>query len=327
MKDVASFVPPPPDVTEHWLDSSTKHRRAAQLTGGLGRARSAVSGSRWLVWIGRTILWALVLVLLLHGIASLWRPNGPATAPSQPLAPSPSFPVKGAEAFAVRFAHDYLTWDAATPGVRADALAPYVADGVDKQLGWAGNGQQIAVLVLPTQTVVLSENAALVTVAAQVTGLNAPRWLHLQVPVYAEGSEQFLVTDAPALVPPPAKAASPPEPLLATDLAVADQLREPLIAFFKAYAGSNPNELSYLLVPGAQIRTLNGVVTFADLQLTVPYGKDNRRDVTAKVRWADQVTGSTFTQTYQVTVVQQKDGRWYIAGLGANQPASLPRKR
>jgi hypothetical protein len=232
------------------------------------------------------------------------------------------FPVKGAEAFAVRFAHDYLTWDAAAPDVHADAIAPYVADNVDKHFGWAGNGQQIAVLVLPTRTVVLSDKTALVTVAAQVTGLNAPRWVHLQVPLYADGQERFLVTDAPVLVPPPGKAVAPPEPLLATDSTVADQLRDPLIAFFKAYAGNNPSELSYLLVPGVQMGTLNGAVTFEDLQLSVPDGEDHR-DVIATVRWADRITGSTFAQTYQVTVVQREDGRWYIQGLGAH-PARTP---
>lgn len=324
MNEVTSLVPPPPDVAERWLGDSAKHKRqrTTQLTGGLGRARNGVGGGRWLVWLGRVVLWGTVVVLLLNGIASLRRPVGPAPAPTQAPAAGASFPVKAVEAFAVRFAHDYLTWDAAAPDVHADAIGPYLADDVDKQLGWASNGQQVAVLVLPERTVVVSDNTALVTVAAQVTGLNAPRWVHLQVPVYTDGPEQFLVTDAPALVPPPGKATPPSEPLLTTDPAVADQLRDPLIAFFKAYAGSTPSELSYLLAPGAQIATLNGTATFEDLQLTVPEG-ENRRDVVAKVRWSDRVTSSTFTQTYQVTVVRREDGRWYIEKLGA-RPAITP---
>lgn len=322
MTRMTSLVPPPPNVTEHWLDHSAKHKRKMQLTGGLGRARSSVGGGgRWLVWVGRVVLWALVLVLLLNGVASLRRPVDPAPAPA-PAPAAERFPVKAAEAFAVRFAHDYLTWDAAAPTVHADTLAPYVPEAVDQHVGWAGNGQQIAVLVLPTRTDVVSDQTALVTVAAQVTGLNAPRWVHLQVPVYTDGQDRFLVTDAPALVPPPGEAAPPPEPILATDAAVADQLREPLTAFFKAYAGSNPKELSYLLAPGAQVGTLHSTAKFEDLQLTVPDGED-RRDVVAKVRWGDPVTGSTFTQTYQVTVGQREDGRWYIEKLGAN-PARIP---
>ncbi|MGH8886013.1 MAG: conjugal transfer protein [Egibacteraceae bacterium] len=322
MRNIANLVPPPPDVAERWLGDSAKHKHTMPLTGGLGRARTDVAGGRWLVWLGRVVLWALVVVLLLNGVAALRRPLGPAVAPTQAPAAGAGFPVKAGEAFAVRFAHDYLTWDAAAPGVHADALAPYVADNFDKQLGWASNGQQIAVLVLPTRTVAISDNTALVTVAAQVTGLNAPRWVHLQVPVYTDGREHFVVTDAPALVPPPGKAAAPPEPSLATDTAVADQLRDPLTAFFKGYAGSNPSELSYVLAPGAQVGTLNGTVTFEDLQLTVPDG-GNRRDVVAKVRWDDRVTSSTFTQTYQLTVVRREDGRWYIEGLGA-RPARTP---
>lgn len=321
MKNLTSLVPPPPSFAERWFDHSAKHTRKVPLTGGLGRTRSSVGGGRWLVWAGRVVLWALVLVLLLNGITALRRPVSPAQAPA-PAPAAERFPVKAAEAFAVRFAHDYLTWDAATPNVHAEALAPYVADAIDQHVGWAGNGQQIAVLVLPTRTAVVSDKTALVTVAAQVTGLSAPRWVHLEVPIYTDGHDRFLVTDAPALVPPPGKAAPPPELLTATDAAVADQLREPLTAFFKAYAGNNPNELSYLLAPGAQVGTLNSTATFEDLQLTVPEGED-RRDVVAKVRWGDPVTGSTFTQTYQVTVVWREDGRWYIERLGAH-PAEPP---
>jgi Conjugative transposon protein TcpC len=323
MRNVTSVVPPPPDVAERWLDDAEAHKHTMPLTGGFGRARSGMAGGRWLVWLGRVVLWALVVVLLLNGVAALRRPLGSVTAPS-PQAPAAGtgFPVKAAEAFAVRFAHDYLTWDAGAPGNHAEALAPYLADNVDKQLGWAGNGQQIAVLVLPTQTVVLSDKTALVTVAAQVTGLNAPRWVHLQVPVYADGQKHLVVTDVPALVPAPGKAAAPPEPLVITDSAVADQLRDPLVAFFKSYAGRNPSELSYLLTPGTQIGTLNDTVAFENVQLVVPIG-GNRREVVAKVRWGDRVTGSTFTQTYQLTVVQKEDGRWYIEGLGAH-PATTP---
>jgi hypothetical protein len=58
MNDVTSLVPPPPDVASRWLgDSVAKHRRKVELTGGLGRTRNSVGGGRWLVWLGRFILW------------------------------------------------------------------------------------------------------------------------------------------------------------------------------------------------------------------------------------------------------------------------------
>lgn len=324
MREVMSTVPPPPDVAERWLHDAGKRNRMGTLTGGLGQVHRGGSGGRWLLWLGRTVLWALVVVLLVNGLLAVRRPRPTMPAPVQEPVAGATFPIAGAEAFTVRFANDYLTWDAARPEARAEALAGYIADDMDQQLGWANNGSQIAVLVLPVRTEVISDRSAVVTVAAEVTGLEAPRWVHLAVPIYTDGKDRFLVTDPPALVPAPGEADPPPGQRSATDvdIEVTEQLREPLTAFFRAYAGSEPGEMAYVLAPGVEVGTLNGVVVFEDLALTVPKSSDERRDVVAEVRWSDPVTGSTFTQSYQVTVALRSDGRWYIERLGAHPAAS-----
>ncbi|MGH8907290.1 MAG: conjugal transfer protein [Egibacteraceae bacterium] len=335
-KQGTALASPPPDVAERWLDdrvirkrqpqpragrrSGDTPRRTGTRASGTRGSGTRASGGRWIVWAGRSMLWVVVAVILLLGIQTLLRPPTPYEPPPPPPAgPEATFPVQGAEAFAVRFASVYLEWDSSDPHARAERLAPYIPDGIDQQLGWAGNGRQVAVLVLPVQTVIVSDTAAVVTVAAEVTGVKDPRWIHLAVPVSADGRGRFVVTSTPTLVPSPAEAVPPREPIQTADNELTGELREPLTAFFRAYAGTEPGQLEYLLAPGVEVGILGGMVQFVDLQLAVPRGGD-RRDVVAKVRWADPVTQSTFTQSYQVAVAKRQDGRWYIEQLGAYTP-------
>jgi len=76
------------------------------------------------------VLWALVVILLLRGLASVVRP-----AP-EPLAPAPSPEATAirddeARAYAAAFAKRYLTYDVARPDERERWLAPYLAEDLD----------------------------------------------------------------------------------------------------------------------------------------------------------------------------------------------------
>jgi Conjugative transposon protein TcpC len=327
-KQDTGLASPPPDVAERWLDERAvrkgKQREDRRIRARLRQTHAHGSGGRWIVWLARAVIWAVLMVLLMLGIQALLRPHPP--LPPPPVVAEGAdvaFPVHAAEAFAVRFASVYLEWDATDQTSRAQRLAPYVPDGVEQQLGWAGNGRQVAVLVLPVQTAVISDTAAIVTVAAEITGIKEPRWVHLSVPVSTDGQGRFVVTDTPVLVPGPSEAAAPQEPVQTADSELTSELHEPLTAFFRAYAGTEPGQLEYLLAPGVKVGTLGGMVEFEDLRLSVPRGGD-RRDALAKVRWVDPVTQSTFTQSYQVTVAKRQDGRWYIEQLGAHIPAAPP---
>ncbi len=329
MTGTTRLKPPPPDVADRWLDepAPSKPSLRGRVATGVGQARHRGRGGRWIVWLARMTLWAGLGLLVLLGARSLVYPVPSTTAPApQPSSSEPAFPVQAAEAFAVRFSSVYLEWDSSDPRTRAERLAAYIPEGADQQLGWGGNGTQVAVLILPVRTNVISERSAVVTVAAEVTGVSAPRWVHLSVPVYTDGRGRFVVTDVPALVPAPGEAEAPRPRIQASDSELADALREPLTAFFRGYAGGGQGELEYLLAPGVDVGTLGGTVRFESLRLSVPEGGD-RRDVTAEVRWADPVTQSTFTQTYQVTVAQGQDGRWYIERLGAHAAATSQRNQ
>jgi hypothetical protein len=327
-KSGTGLASPPPDVAERWLDERAvrkgKQRDDRRIRTRLRQTHNHGSGGRWIVWVARAVLWTVLVVLLMLGIQALLRPPAPqAPPPVVAEGADVAFPVHAAEAFAVRFASVYLEWDATDPTSRAERLAPYISDGVEQQLGWAGNGRQVAVLVLPVHTTVISDAAAVVTVAAEITGIKDPRWIHLSVPVATDGQGRFVVTDTPVLVPGPSEAVAPQEPVQTADSELTNELHEPLSAFFRAYAGTEPGQLEYLLAPGVKVGTLGGMVQFVDLRLTVPHG-GGRRDALAKVRWVDPVTQSTFTQSYQVTVVKRQDGRWYIEQLGAHIPAASP---
>ena len=68
---------------------------------------------------GRAVLWLLVAVLLLRGLADVLEPNEPVSAAAAPKAAAATWPDDDAKAFATEFARAYLTF---SPG-DADASA------------------------------------------------------------------------------------------------------------------------------------------------------------------------------------------------------------
>lgn len=240
--------------------------------------------------------------------------------------PRPASPVRAADsaaaAFGARFAHDYLSWDASNPEVRAERLRPYLAPGVDPQAGWDGEGAQVAVLALPVGVEVVDEAAgdAVVTVAVEITGLDAPRWVHLAVPVRADGAGGFAVTGPPAYVPapPPAAAdidAATPAPL---DPAATEAVAALLERLLPAYAAERSVELDGVVEDGARLLGLGGTGLAVDalVAVAVPTGGDVRT-AAVDVRWRDDVTGSRFVQRYGVTVVRDAGG-WVVRDVDAH---------
>ncbi|MDQ3091840.1 MAG: hypothetical protein M3R46_09310, partial [Actinomycetota bacterium] len=76
--------------------------------------------------IGRVLLWAFVLLVLVRGIGAILSP------PPEPRAqPTPSaqqrWPGDAAGAYAVSFAKAYLTWTPKSPEFHEQAVKPYLA--------------------------------------------------------------------------------------------------------------------------------------------------------------------------------------------------------
>ena len=265
---------------------------------------------------GRVLLWSAVALVFANGAVALVRNvTGGGARSDEAGAEAPTFPEGAASAFAARFAHAYLNYDARSPTERQNQLQAYLAEGVDPLAGWDGAGEQTAVNTIPVDVDVLSDRLAVVTVAVNVTG---PRWLYLGVPVAADG-ERLAVTGAPALVPAPERAAIDADELTDvgdTDGALASQLRPTLTSFLRAYGSGSAADLAYFLRPGREVRGLGGAVRLGALQsLRVSTG-GARRSAVAAVRWVDRTTGAGLTQTYHVELVEQ-GGRWYVDSVGA----------
>jgi Conjugative transposon protein TcpC len=273
----------------------------------------AGSPEEWMRRGLRALVVAVLVVLLLLGLRDVLRPFLAGPPRSQPAAASATYPREAAGAFAARFAMAYLTFDAARPEQRRNALQQYVGPGDASSAGWDGQGRQTAVLALPAGIDVRDGAHALVTVVALVDG---NRWLYLAVPVAADG-QGLAVSGTPVLLPQPDLAAgAQPAEFVDQDPALSAQLRPYLTAFLRAYAASSQAELSYYAAPAVELTGLGGQVTLAGLDaLSVEQPSGTQRSVVASVRWTDSKSGGTLTQRYRLQLAQV-NGKWLVAGLG-----------
>ncbi|MGH3171893.1 MAG: conjugal transfer protein, partial [Trebonia sp.] len=164
---------------------------------------------------------------------------------------------------------------------------------------------------------VRSATTAVVTLLATVNG----KQLELGVPVYYSGGA-LVVSGEPAWLPAPAPAQLPsPQPVNA-DQNAQNALQSQLPSFFQAYASGNQATLDRYLAPGVSISGLNGEVAYVGIQsLTVPQG-GTTRDITVTVTWQLTEQGKQIvpqlTTTYDMTVVDQQSGKWYVEDIRAS---------
>src|SRR3954454_21360109 len=122
--------------------------------------------------LGRALLWMLVVVLLLRGLASGLEPRDAKPVVQAPR-PAPGWPDGDARAFAADFARAYLSFsprraDASARAVRA-FVAPELADAIAPVYGERSPRQTVA-SVMVARTSRLDGRHALVTVATTVEG-------------------------------------------------------------------------------------------------------------------------------------------------------------
>jgi hypothetical protein len=289
-----------------------------------GRRPRAGSGGRWWVWVGRAVLWAVLIVVLVNGV---WAPLrgglGLAQSSGQDEAPAeePAFPETAAAAFATRFAEAYLNTSGTEGQERADALAAFVPEGRATAFNIDGALTTEDVRVVATD--VRDDHNAVVTLTADVNG----EPMSLDVPVYAADDTSLVVSGPPALLAAPDRAELPEAASAETDAAAREELTPRLEGFFGAYA-EDPDYLSSFIEPGARVSPLpQNTLEFAELDdVTVPAaaaGEGDVRQATATVVWrlagGDADAPADLTQSYQITVV--KDGEyWYVRDIqGAPQ--------
>ena len=295
--------------------------------------RSRGSGGRWLVWLGRAVVWAVLLVIGYRGVAAIVTGES-GTSAGVPTTAAPSghgYPATLAEAYALEFGSIYLNYSPAAAARRSNALAAFLPPGSDSQLGWNGAGSQRLESEQVARVQVDNAHQAIVTLLAEVSG---GRLLELGVPVYSSAGA-LAISGEPAFLPAPPRATPPaPTTVASTDTTAQAQLQNQLPPFFRAFA-SGDSTLGRFLAPGAQVSGLGGAVSFGSIsQLTVPVGGPTRR-ITAVVVWqlssAQPASGATpvgaahadLEMTYDLTVVRD-GGNWYVKAIGASGQLSGP---
>jgi hypothetical protein len=283
-------------------------------------------GGRWLVWTGRAVLWAVIIVIVVNGVRApierFAQGNQPAGSSATPT--SSGFPEADAAAFAGQFAAAYLVFDGKNPDERAERLKPFLPEGEERQFGWNGFGRMSAGAFQLSDVEVVDAQNAVVTVFAQS---GAQRW-RLSVPVYYSNGK-FVVSGKPALLPAGGAAGLPLPAQFEHDDTAENELRPQLEGFFKAYAAGDATQLQRYVAQGVTLDGFNGRVTLADLKsVSAPPGGTSR-EITAVVVWAissmaTPTPGATSTdpaaqaggleQAYRLTVEKQGDN-WYIKDI------------
>ncbi|MFA1545127.1 conjugal transfer protein [Actinomadura chokoriensis] len=292
--------------------------RGGSRTGG----RWGGSGGRWWVWVGRAVLWALILVILVNGVRAPFErftadesSGGAATASKPPK--SAGFPSSAAGAFAIQFANVYLNYDQNGAPAREAQLRTFLPDGADAQFGWNGVGRMQVQSVQVAGVDARDASNATVTLLART----ADRWLRLAVPVYADKSGSLVVSARPALLPPPTKAQLPQDGVDDRDTALETELKPFLGTFFQEYATGNQEALSRFS-DGTTIAGLAKSVTFMQVkEVIAPKGPDGERTVTAMVVWQPAGGGGgELEQSYQLTMVK-KGTTWLVRDIrGSTEP-------
>lgn len=290
------------------------------------------AGGRWLVWVARVVVWAVVLLVGYRGVVAIVGGPGTSGAGSgaKPTVSAIPFPVTAAEAYALEFGNVYLNYSPATAAARSAGLAEFLPPGADPQLGWNGAGTQRLLAEQVAGISIRSKHAAVVTLLAQLADGSL---VELGVPVYAAGGAMN-VSGEPALLPGPAKATALPAGQAGGDQATAAALQSQLAGFFQAYASGDEATLARFLTPGAQVTGLAGAVRFGAIDAVYAPAGGLIRTISVTVSWllpsppAPRSAGAIASapaglqMTYAMTVVQ-RSGTWDVRSIGAaTQPSA-----
>jgi Conjugative transposon protein TcpC len=262
--------------------------------------------------LGRVVLWCVLGLLLLRGVADLLRADETAPPARGSVAAPAAWPDDQARAFAVDFARTYLAYSPRDRDERALAafvLPELAASIVPEQPGDAE--RQVVQTATVAGTTALDDRHALVTVAATVSSGTR----YLAVPVGRDARGALVVYDLPSFEPPPARASLPAtqgEPLTGADRS---QIEDVVERFLRSFLAGRPDELDYLAPTGAQLGALaheHEVVGVVSLAQVGPAAADTR-EVVATVRARDSKTGAVYALRYRLRLV--REDRWYVAAV------------
>ena len=268
--------------------------------------------------LGRMLLWLLVVVLLLRGLASVLSPREPAAVVRVARSAPVVWPDDAARAFAADFARAYLSYSPKDPEASARALqgfvAPELAGSIAPQFGEHAARQAVGAVTVAS-TVSLDSRHALVTVAA-ATSAGGTRYL--TVPVARDARGGLVVSDLPSFAAGPARAAVEPAETEAIPASERAAIGDVTTRFLRAYLGGDAGGLSYLVPPGVRIGALAQRMELVDvdsLALAAPAaGRERTVLVSARVR---DESGAVYRVGYRLLLIRQE--RWSVEAVNATR--------
>ncbi|GAB4083280.1 hypothetical protein GCU67_20690 [Modestobacter muralis] len=340
------------------LDARDAKRAASTAAGGAGNGES-FGGSNAAGWstsrpgrrthVGfRVAAWAGVILLLVAGIVQvIVRPIANAVSRDEaPAAAAPALDPDAAQALAVAYATDYLSFDSASPGTRAAAVARWTGETSGPGIAnWSGDGQLHVDVVTAGTVLPLGTDAAVVAVTARVTPAvlaegqavpeaaavsdagvpvaadpgpavapwtaQSPRWLTLHVPVVLTDGEPTVAGSGAVFSS--GRPASIPRPDASTDNALTGDTGDLPGDVFTAVADGSTD---YIAASGATLPDLAGALTVADTANWSVSGGSTTRYAAATVDW--QLAGTTLqiSQRYALQLTDN-DGRWLVTAVDA----------
>ncbi len=213
------------------------------------------------------------------------------------------FSVMLGEAFSMRSGHVHFSDSPSAAAQRVKQLAAFIPEDVrdkDPQFGWNDSRTSVTQSTEVAGIEVRSADTAAVTLPTSVHG----QPMELGVPRYATDG-QPVVSGRPAWLPAPPVAVLPSAQQVSSGQTAKGALASQLPGFCQAFAGGQA-ALGRYLAPEASIGGLGGATrdTAMTMDLTVP----------------GQVGAGALTlvTTYDMSVIDQQSGRWYVRDIRAS---------
>jgi hypothetical protein len=262
----------------------------------------------------------LMSVLACAGIAASARfaIDPPRTATPRVAAAGPAPPDQAAEGYAVQFARDYLTWDAADPQVREGALAAFAGPGIDPGAGLQppSSGEQRVEWAEVVQTRELTPvhrggpGEHIYTVAAQTDDMGLQ---YLTVPVVHTAEGSLALGGYPAFVGAPASG-----PAQAQGQGQGSEVKEPALATvvgraLRNYLSASSSDLAADLTSNAHVSLPAAPLSLEAVQRLVWAAGAGAGTVLAVLQ-ANDARGARYTLAYELDVARVQ-GRWEVSAI------------
>lgn len=265
---------------------------------GIEEFRRTVRRSRTLARAPRHLATAALAVLVCLGLRSLLLAPSSATAPAS-TATSVDAP---SEDLALRFARAYLTYDAAEPGARTEALAPYLPSADSAGAGFSaehGSSQVLWEDVASDQPAL--QGGRVITVAAQLS--NSPAPIFLAITVRHDPGRPLSVVGYPAIVGAPAIDTHPAEPARS---AVTDpEVTQVVGRLLRNYLAGSARDLRADLTDEAQV-TLPTVALQVERVGPIDWVSGPGSGAVLATVLATDAEGDTWTLTYELGIARHE---------------------